>query len=38
MAKKETVERFCAARKVVTYDVSLGHDESLIFPQPSYDE
>ena len=24
--------------KVVTFAVSLGHDESLIFPQPSYDE
>ncbi len=33
-----TVERFCAALKVVTFAVSLGHDESLIFPQPSYDE
>lgn len=22
----------------VTFAVSLGHDESLIFPQPSYDE
>ena len=32
------VERFCAALKVVTFAVSLGHDESLIFPQPSYDE
>ena len=31
-------ERFCAALKVVTFAVSLGHDESLIFPQPSYDE
>ena len=29
---------FCAALKVVTFAVSLGHDESLIFPQPSYDE
>ena len=29
----------CSARlKVVTFAVSLGHDESLIFPQPSYDE
>ena len=32
------MERFCAALKVVTFAVSLGHDESLIFPQPSYDE
>ena len=34
----KTVERFCAALKVVTFAVSLGHDESPIFPQPSYDE
>jgi len=34
----KTVERFCAALEVVTFAVSLGHDESLIFPQPSYDE
>ena len=34
----KTVERFCAALKVVTFAVSLGHDESLIFPQPSYAE
>ena len=34
----KTVERFCAALKVVSFAVSLGHDESLIFPQPSYDE
>ena len=34
----KTVEHFCAALKVVTFAVSLGHDESLIFPQPSYDE
>ena len=34
----KTVERFCAALKVVTFAVSLGHDERLIFPQPSYDE
>lgn len=34
----KTVERFCASLKVVTFAVSLGHDESLIFPQPSYDE
>jgi len=34
----KTVERFCAKLKVVTFAVSLGHDESLIFPQPSYDE
>ena len=33
-----TVEKFCAALRVVTFAVSLGHDESLIFPQPSYDE
>ena len=37
-ADDHTVERFCAALKVVTFAVSLGHDESLIFPQPSYDE
>lgn len=37
-AVDKTVERFCAALKVVTFAVSLGHDESLIFPQPSYDE
>ena len=24
--------------RVITFAVSLGHDESLIFPQPSYDE
>ena len=34
----KTVERFCAALKVVMFAVSLGHDESLIFPQLSYDE
>ena len=34
----KTVECFCAALKVITFAVSLGHDESLIFPQPSYDE
>lgn len=34
----KTIERFCAALKVVTFAVSLGHDESLVFPQPSYDE
>ena len=34
----KAVERFCAALKVITFAVSLGHDESLIFPQPSYDE
>ncbi len=34
----KTVEQFCARLKVVTFAVSLGHDESLIFPQPSYDE
>ena len=37
-ADDKTVERFCAALNVVTFAVSLGHDESLIFPQPSYDE
>ena len=37
-ADDKLVERFCAALKVVTFAVSLGHDESLIFPQPSYDE
>ena len=37
-ADDKTVERFCAALKVVTFAVSLGHDASLIFPQPSYDE
>lgn len=37
-ADDKTVERFCTALKVVTFAVSLGHDESLIFPQPSYDE
>ena len=37
-ADDKTVERFCASLKVVTFAVSLGHDESLIFPQPSYDE
>ncbi len=31
-ADDKTVERFCAALKVVTFAVSLGHDESLIFP------
>lgn len=34
----KTVERFCAELRVVTFAVSLGHDESLIFPQLSYDE
>ncbi len=34
----KTVENFCAALKIITFAVSLGHDESLIFPQPSYDE
>lgn len=34
----KTVERFCAQLKIVAFAVSLGHDESLIFPQPSYDE
>ena len=37
-ADDKAVERFCAALKVVTFAVSLGRDESLIFPQPSYDE
>lgn len=37
-ADDKAVEHFCAALKVVTFAVSLGHDESLIFPQPSYDE
>ena len=37
-ADDKTVEHFCAALKIVTFAVSLGHDESLIFPQPSYDE
>ncbi|MEE1187772.1 MAG: aminotransferase class I/II-fold pyridoxal phosphate-dependent enzyme [Acutalibacteraceae bacterium] len=37
-ADDRIVERFCAKLKVVTFAVSLGHDESLIFPQPSYDE
>lgn len=34
----KTVEKFCAKLKVITFAVSLGHDEILIFPQPSYDE
>ena len=37
-ADDKEVERFCSALEVVTFAVSLGHDESLIFPQPSYDE
>lgn len=37
-ADDKTVEQFCAKLKVITFAVSLGHDESLIFPQPSYDE
>ncbi|MBQ8062584.1 MAG: aminotransferase class I/II-fold pyridoxal phosphate-dependent enzyme, partial [Clostridia bacterium] len=37
-ADDKAVEQFCAALKVITFAVSLGHDESLIFPQPSYDE
>ncbi|MCD8347360.1 MAG: PLP-dependent aspartate aminotransferase family protein [Lachnospiraceae bacterium] len=37
-ADDKTVEQFCARLKVITFAVSLGHDESLIFPQPSYDE
>lgn len=38
MADDKTVEKICAALKIITFAVSLGHDESLIFPQPSYDE
>ncbi len=37
-ADDHTVEQFCAKLKVISFAVSLGHDESLIFPQPSYDE
>ncbi|MBR1390046.1 MAG: aminotransferase class V-fold PLP-dependent enzyme [Lachnospiraceae bacterium] len=37
-ADDKTVEHLCAALRIVTFAVSLGHDESLIFPQPSYDE
>ena len=37
-ADDKAVEQVCAALKVITFAVSLGHDESLIFPQPSYDE
>ncbi len=37
-ADDKKVEQFCAKLKVVSFAVSLGHDESLIFPQPSYDE
>ena len=37
-ADDKAVEKFCAALQVITFAVSLGHDESLIFPQPSYDE
>ncbi len=37
-ADDKAVERFCAALKIISFAVSLGHDESLIFPQPSYDE
>lgn len=37
-ADNKAIERFCAALKVITFAVSLGHDESLIFPQSSYDE
>ncbi len=37
-ADDKTVEQFCAKLNVITFAVSLGHDESLIFPQPSYDE
>lgn len=35
----KTVERFCAALKVVTFAVSLlDMMKAFIFPQPSYDE
>ncbi|WP_044916643.1 trans-sulfuration enzyme family protein [Butyrivibrio sp. WCE2006] len=37
-ADDKEVERFCSALQIITFAVSLGHDESLIFPQPSYDE
>lgn len=37
-ADDKTTERFCAKLKIVSFAVSLGHDESLVFPQPSYDE
>ena len=37
-ADDKEVERFCSALEVVTFAVSLGHDESLIVPQPSYVE
>lgn len=37
-ADDKAVEKFCAALQVITFAVSLGHDESLIFPQPSFDE
>ena len=37
-ADDKKVEQFCAKLRVVTFAVSLGHDASLIFPQPSYDE
>lgn len=37
-AGDKDVESFCSKLEIVTFAVSLGHDESLIFPQPSYDE
>lgn len=37
-ADDKTTEQFCAKLKIVSFAVSLGHDESLMFPQPSYDE
>lgn len=37
-AGDKDVESFCSKLAIVTFAVSLGHDESLIFPQPSYDE
>lgn len=37
-ADDKTTEQFCAKLKIVSFAVSLGHDESLVFPQPSYDE
>lgn len=37
-ADDKTTERFCTKLKIVSFAVSLGHDESLVFPQPSYDE
>lgn len=32
----KTVEKFCAALKIVTFAVSLGHDERLIFQNLTY--